>query len=110
MRYHNQNVITTKTNSYKRLLKKRGLKSITHYDTPRFHHPTVNEIKNFQTTTHIWKTGDRYYKLAHEFYNDSTKWWVIALYNKRPTEFHVNEGDVIYIPHPLDSALFYMGY
>ena len=67
-------------------------------------------MANFDTTTHIWKLGDRYHKLASEYYADSELWWVIASYNKKPTEFHLKAGDIVYIPMPLETVLYYMGY
>ena len=97
--------------AYKRYLKKsRGMEQITQYSTPKFRHPDVSDLRNFNEVTHVWKTGDRYYKLAHEYYGDAEMWWVIALYNQRPTEFHVKLGDVLYIPTPLETVLFYIGY
>ena len=97
--------------AYKRYLKKsRGMEQITQYSTPKFRHPDVSDLRNFNEVTHVWKTGDRYYKLAHEYYGDAEMWWVIALYNQRPTEFHVKLGDILYIPTPLETVLFYIGY
>jgi len=49
--------------------------------------------------------GDRYFKLAHRFYGDSKLWWVIAWFNKKPTESHVDVGDLILIPTDLYQIL-----
>ena len=57
---------------------------------------------------HIWKTGDRYYKLAAAYYGRPQLWWVIALYNQKPTEGHLKIGDVIKIPTSLDLLLYYL--
>lgn len=81
---------------------------IDHFPTPDLKDPSLRQIASLQRIKHIWKTGDRYYKLAHTYYGKSDAWWVIAQYNKRPTESHVNYGDVIYIPLPLDRAILYM--
>ena len=111
MRYKNQNVFVNINEAYRRYLKKsRGMENIKQYDTPAFKHPDKDEIKNFNTVKHIWGTGDRLYKLADEYYDDPTMWWVIALFNQKPTEFHLKLGDVVYIPTPLESVLFYIGY
>ncbi len=111
MRYKNQTVFTNIGEAYRRYLKKtRGLKEIRQFDTPIFKHPNSEEIKNFTRIKHIWGKGDRYFKLAEEYYQDPTMWWVIALYNQKPTEFHLNLGDVVYIPVPLETVLFYIGY
>jgi len=110
LRYFNQNIFINAGKAYRRYLKSRGKKKITQYATPRFKHPTAEDSSNFNTTNHIWKTGDKYYKLASQYYNDSSMWWVIALYNQKPTEFHMNPGDIVYIPTPLESVLYYMGF
>lgn len=111
MRYKNQRVYRNANEAYKRYLKQtRGMDSIRQYNTPKFKHPSAGETSNFNTVSHIWRTGDRLYKLADEYYNDAEMWWVIALYNQKPTEFHYKLGDVLYIPVPLESVLFYIGY
>jgi hypothetical protein len=61
-----------------------------------------------RTFPHIWKTGDRYYKLAAAYYGRPQLWWVIALYNQKPTEGHLKRGDVIKIPTSLDLLLYYL--
>jgi len=111
MRYKNQRIFRNDRKAYKRYLKKtRGLGLIRQFNTPKFKHPSVQEMSNFNTIKHIWGIGDRLYKLAHEYYSDSEMWWVIALYNQKPTEFHYKLGDVLYVPVPLESVLFYIGY
>jgi len=110
MRYNNQNIFTNEEEAYKRYLKMRGLDIINQYDTPKFRFPDQIDMKNFSSIKHVWSTGDRYFKLAGEYYSDPGLWWVIAFYNKKPTEFHIELGEVIYIPKPLETVLFYMGY
>jgi nucleoid-associated protein YgaU len=110
MRYYKQEIIFNDTTQYKKYLKPRGLKYINHYETPKFDYPSAGEIRNFKTEQHVWSTGDRFFKLAHQYYDDSTKWWVIAFFNQKPTEFHVKLGQTIFIPYPLEAVLFHMGY
>jgi hypothetical protein len=38
-----------------------------------------------------------------------TYWWVIAQYNKKPTESQLSPGDIVYIPIPLEKILGYYG-
>ena len=54
--------------------------------------------------------GDRYYKLAASFYGDARYWWIIAWFNKKPTESHIKVGDIIRIPTSLGDILAAMGY
>jgi len=110
-RYKNQKVFTNDTEPYRKYLKDRGIKQVKQYDTTHMRYPTAQEAsQTFTTIRHIWGTGDRYFKLANEYYGDSNMWWVIAFYNQKPTEFHIKLGDVIYIPTPLDSILYSIGY
>lgn len=109
MRYFNQDIFTNATEAYRRYLKSRGRKSIDQYVTPRLKHPTAEDSSNFDTVNHIWRASDKYYKLASQHYNDPTMWWVIALYNQKPTEFHMSAGDIVYIPTPLEAVLYYIG-
>ena len=94
---------------YEDVLEDRGVTGIKQYTTPNLKHINEKQIASLTVINHVWKTGDRYYKLAHAHYGDSTKWWVIAWYNRKPTESDVSLGDVIYIPHPLDKVLSYLG-
>ena len=110
MRYYNQKIFSNEDPAYKKYLKNRGMNKIIQYDTPKFVHPTAEDAANFSTVNHIWKTGDRFFKLAHKYYEDATKWWVIALYNQKPTEFEVSLGETVYVPVPLDVVMYYMGY
>jgi nucleoid-associated protein YgaU len=111
MRYKNQRVFINDSEAYIRYLKGRGLKQIKQYSTPKMFYPRdVNSAANFDTLKHIWGTGDKYFKLADEYYQDPTMWWVIAFYNQKPTEFHIKLGDVIFIPVPLESILYSIGY
>ena len=71
-------------------------------------YPTVEQAGNLTFINHVWKQGDRYFKLASEYYGDPTLWWVIAWFNKKPTESHVKLGDIIQIPMPLETVLFHL--
>ncbi len=106
---HNNRFVAINTNPlYRKYLKEtRGLPRVKQYSTPEFSHPTVNQIKNLTVLRHTWKLGDRYYKLAHEHYGNSEMWWVIALFNQKPTEAFVKAGDVIFIPQPIELVVQY---
>ena len=108
-RYSNKNTVINNDEFYKSFFRKRRVKSIRHYPTPVLKHVTQAQISSLNSIGHIWTTGDRYYKLAHDHYGDSRLWWILAWFNKKPTESDVNYGDVIYIPHPLDRILMYLG-
>ena len=109
-RYMGRRKVSNAHEMYREHLEIRGRTHIRHFTTPMLRYPTDLEKQNNITAVgHIWKTGDRYYKLANTQYGDPRYWWVIAWYNKKPTEAHVNLGDSIYIPTPLHSVLELFG-
>lgn len=107
-RYDNREIGINKTDLYAGLMDERNLKQIRQYFTGRLRFPTPSEIKRLQMVSHTWTTGDRYYKLAAKYYNNSKLWWIIAWFNAKPTEGHLRLGDVIQIPLPLDKVLKYL--
>jgi|10_taG_2_1085330.scaffolds.fasta_scaffold16165_2 hypothetical protein len=104
-RYTNRTIFINKDESYRKIMKDRGIKQVRQYDTARFRYPTIEEISQLDSIPHVWKAGDRYYKLAYEHYADASLWWLIAWYNKKPIEGDLKLGDVIYIPMPVNLAL-----
>ena len=106
-RYEDRLKFKNSLSSYRSVFEKRGVKSINQYATGRLSYPTPEQIAKLKVTKHIWKTGDHYYKLASEFYGDSSYWWAIAFFNLKPTEADLEYGDVIFIPYPLERLLDY---
>ena len=107
-RYETRRIAENTDPLYKELFDVRGVKSVVQYRTPELSHPTAEQIAELQVVGHIWTLGDRYWKLAFDNYGDVELWWVIAWYNQAPTEAHLNLGDVIQIPFPLERVLGYM--
>jgi len=97
--------VRNKDELYEETFKARGVKHIDHYPTPTMKELTVEMTARIEQISHVWSVGDRFYKLAHKYYGDSKMWWVIARFNSKPTEAHLNLGDVIVIPVPLTDAL-----
>ena len=106
-RYDRRRVLTNTNQLYEKTLEERNVNSIRHYSTPEMSFPSVEEIRNLTKVRHIWRTGDRYFKLAIEYYNSAQYWWVIAMFNQKPTEADLSVGDLIYIPLPLQDILRY---
>ena len=103
------NTVKDETEYYKSLREKRGIKNITHFKTPVLRNPTVQERRRITTTQHVWKYGDRFYKLAHTYYDDPQLWWIIAWYNGYPTEANVKIGDTLDIPLNLEEIIKVLG-
>ena len=106
-RYDTDDVLLNDNGKYKNLLDKRGVTKIYHYATPSIKNLAPIEYSQIKTIPHIWTIGDKYFKLAHKYYQDPTLWWVIGWFNQKPTDAHVFEGDPIYIPIPIEDALYY---
>jgi hypothetical protein len=104
-RYDGRRILNNSLPMYRELLQERGRVYITHYGTPTMRYPTAQEMSTLTMIGHIWTIGDRFYKLAHKHYGMSKLWWVIAWFNRTPTEAHLSLGDVVNIPKPLDSVL-----
>ena len=107
-RYTYRRLFRNRLTRYQEQLKARNVNHIDQYGTPNMTYPNSSELRKLTLIKHIWKQGDRYYKLAHRYYGDKKLWWLIAWYNKAPTESHLRFGRKISIPMPLVSALSYM--
>ena len=108
-RYKSARVINNNSKFYKFLRRKRGVRNIAHYGTPIIYNPSITDRNSTPTVSHVWGYGDRYYKLAAQYYGSSEYWWVIAWWNGRPTEATVQNGTVLQIPTNLEDALTIMG-
>jgi nucleoid-associated protein YgaU len=104
-RYTTQDVFLNTNEAYKEYFRKRSVNYIRHYGTVEMKYPTEQQIAQMALRVHIWKTGDRFYKLAQKFYGDARYWWVIAWLNKTPTEAHIEFGDNIMVPLDLEVFL-----
>jgi len=107
-RYDGKRHLENKEDQYEELLEERGVPFIRQYGSANMTHPTAEQRRQLTRIGHVWKVGDRFYKLAHKHYGDAKYWWVIAWYNKKPTESHLKIGDVIKIPMPLYKVLEFM--
>lgn len=109
-RYFNFKILNNASEYYSFLRKERNnVKNIRQYETPILYQPNLIDRVNLKTTTHMWAVGDRYYKLAQQYYGDPTLWWIIAWYNGRPTEVDVLPGDVLTIPIESEQILTMLG-
>jgi hypothetical protein len=109
-RYKNISEFINATSGYKTTFKGRyGQQGIRQLPINILEYPTQEQYDNIETLPITWKLGDRFYKLSSTYYNNPEYWWVIAWFNKRPTEQHVALGDVILVPLFLDEVLSAFG-
>ena len=104
-RYDNRRILLNREPLYDNYFEERHVKSIRQYNSATMRYPTADELSRITKKKHIWGTGDRYYKVAIENYGSAQYWWVIALFNKKPTEADIKNGEVIWIPLPLENIL-----
>ena len=104
-RYQNRDSILNDLDQYKQTFARRNRRYIVQYSTPALKDLSMSELSSIETFPYRWTLGDKFYKLAAEFYGDPELWWVIAWFNKKPTDSHARQGDLIYIPNPIDEVL-----
>lgn len=107
-RYTYRKLFDNRLRMYLDQRKARRVRTIRHYNTPNMTYPKGSQVENLVVRNHVWKQGDRYYKLAQQYYGDTKLWWLIAWYNMAPTDSHLKIGQIVKIPTPLDAALSYM--
>ena len=104
-RYDDRNLFFNKEPLYDEVFEERNVDGIRHYSTAVMKYPTAAEIQQMTIKNHVWSVGDRYYKLAIDNYGDASYWWVIAMFNQRPTEANWTVGEIVQIPLPLERFL-----
>ena len=78
------------------LLESRGIESITFLQNMEF---SRDFLKNkYGVIRHVWSHGDKLYKLAYKYFDDKDLFWIIGLYNNKPTDAHYKYGDEVFIP------------
>tara|TARA_R110000824_G_scaffold109470_4_gene257059 strand:+ start:28 stop:369 length:342 start_codon:yes stop_codon:yes gene_type:complete len=108
-RYETKRTILNNNSIYKEILQARNVPFIEHYRFRSMRYPTVQQLGQLQINKHIWSLGDKYWKLAEAAYGDPSLWWVLAWFNKKPTESHFKMGDMVLIPYPLETVLDLLG-
>ena len=104
-RYDARTKATNTNELYEKLFEDRGIKKLVQYRTPILRFPTDEELKTIKRVKYTWRIGDMFWRLADKYYSDPTLWWVIAQFNKRPTEANMEIGDEIEIPLELSKIL-----
>jgi len=109
-RHGREDTFVNRNEFYEEFLQKRGLSRVKQYATPKLPPLTKKIRRKFVSSRHVWKMGDKYYKLANQFYGDPRLWWVLAWYNQKPNEGMLKAGDVVYVPQPLNKVLTFFDY
>ena len=104
-RYSRRRKAVNSNKMYQKTFEKRQVEQVTQYRTPVMSYPTEEDLKRIEYIVHTWHYGDQFYKLANKHYGDPKLWWVIAQFNQKPTEGHMEIGEEIRIPFPLARVL-----
>ena len=99
-RYEDRIKAVNDNEMYDKLMEKRGVRRIVQYRTPNAVNIPQEVLDSIESHEYTW---------ASRYYGDPTLWWVIASFNRKPTEGHVKLGEVIYIPKNLADALGVVG-
>ena len=95
---------------YDEKFKQKNLTKINQYNTAQIMFPSNDILASLSYDTRLWQVGDRLHKISYQIYGDSRYWWIIAQFNKKPTDHHFKVGDVFYVPLDLEDVLNSFGY
>ena len=104
-RYHRRLKAINADQLYDKVFESRGVKAILQYRTETLRYPTDEELQDIDRVKYTWRLGDMFWRLADKYYGDPNLWWVIAQFNKKPTEAHMELGEEIEIPLELSKVL-----
>ena len=104
-RYTRRIKATNTSDLYEKVFEDRGIKKVVQYRTPTLRYPTDEELQDIDRIKYTWRLGDMFWRLADKYYGDPNLWWVIAQFNKKPTEAHMELGEEIEIPLELSKVL-----
>ncbi len=74
----------------------RDIENIEYYKNFIFERDFQNQ--QYQVIEHVWSHGDKLYKLANLYFQDRNLFWLIGLFNNKPTDSHYSYGEIVYIP------------
>ena len=90
---------------YSDLFEERDVKKIIQNRTYVLKQVPQEVLDSIRSDLYIWKYGDSFWSLATKYYGDPKMWWVIATFNRKPTEALLKIGDEIRIPLNLSDAM-----
>lgn len=106
-RYEDVRSFINNSELYYNTAQDRGLNFIEQYPTMLIRPISIDFKTSILKVPHVWASGDKYFSISQKYYDNIRYWWLIAWFNEKPTEQHINIGEVIYIPQPLQRVLNY---
>lgn len=112
--YGNKNsrlVLLKSSGKYAKILKNRNIENALLKGTAVITSPSVLlDDDAVYERQEVWRANSKLWSMAEKNYNDGRFYWIIGLYNDKPTDAHWTPGDIVYIPHPLEYVASLMGY
>lgn len=105
MRYNQVKTFDNDNELYKKELSQKDKLFYRQYESVKLNMLLESDFEEFDIKSHIWVQGDTFEKLSSLYYGNPRFWFLLAYFNNKPTEFHVENGGVIYIPMPLQKVL-----
>lgn len=102
-------VVLKKDGKYAKILENRNV-SKAHLKTTSVIKP-IDYIKEDETVyedKEVWRANSKLWSLAERSYGNGRYYWVIGLYNQKPTDAHWKPGDVVLVPHPVEYVISMM--
>lgn len=75
----------------------RNIENTKYYENYVFSRDFI--FQEYGVEEHVWSHGDKLYKLAYRYFGDRNLFWIIGLFNNKPTDSPYSYGDVVYIPN-----------
>ncbi len=91
---------------YKEKIRQRGVPYFRHYSKMKINYVPAEDMGALTIVDHIYVTGDSLSKLAFDYYGDTSYWWILAAFNKKPIDNLIKLGDTIHIPFPLEEIAY----
>lgn len=104
IRYEDRIILINEDQQYEHLFRERRKNFIRHYKTANLRSIGENDEFDLQEAEVVWTSGQKFWKLAQQYYGDPGLWWIIAWYNLSPTEHHVDNGAIVSIPFPIQRV------
>jgi nucleoid-associated protein YgaU len=108
-RYRNRPNAINRDQLYEEMFEERGVTKINQFVTPELSNPSQEVLDSLPYRKYVWTVGDRYWRLAQLQYGDRNLWYIIARFNNKPTEGHIQPGDLIKIPTDVRRTLEVLG-
>ena len=108
-RFISREKAVNKKEQYDKLFKKRGVRRVVQYRSPTATYVSDEDLLRVECYEVVWAATLTLELLAQQYYGNFAQWWVIAAFNRKPTESHFKVGDIVRIPRNLSLALQVLG-